>query len=87
MSGAKKARQTASISNYQQVGIKAGLAPTATGPDVMFRAYNIGGAQQTATVPSFIRSYAAQVAFLRNNNLISVNPQSSGGIGRMFMHF
>ena len=47
MVGAKKARHVASITNFKQVGIKAGLAPSATGPDLMFRAYNMGGAPQT----------------------------------------
>lgn len=84
MSGAKKARQTASISNYQQVGIKSGLAPSATGPDIMFRAYNQHGAQQTATVPSTVKGYNAEIAYLFANKLVSVNPSASGGVGRRY---
>lgn len=84
MSGSKKARNTASIINFKQVGIKAGLAPSATGPDIMFRAYNIGHAQQTATVPSTVIGYNAQVAYLRARGLVSVNPAGSAFIGRKY---
>jgi hypothetical protein len=84
MSGSKKARQTASISNFQQVGIKSGLAPSATGSDLMFRAYNQHGAQQTATVPSTVKGYNAEIAYLFANKLVSVNPSASGGVGRRY---
>ena len=84
MSGSKKARHTASIVNYQQVGIKSGLAPRTNGPNVMFRAYKIGHAQQTSTVPFNVVGYAAQVAYLQNNNLVSVNPAGSAFVGRKY---
>jgi hypothetical protein len=84
MNGSKKARQTASIINFRQVGVKSGLAPKTNGPAVMFRAYNIGGAQQKPTVPPSVKGYAAQLQYLRDNKLVSVNPASSGGVGRMF---
>ena len=84
MSGARKARNTASIINHNQVGVKSGLAPTRNATNVMFRAFRNLGAQNTATVPSTIRGYAAQVAYLRNNNLVSRNPVASGGVGRRY---
>lgn len=84
MSGSKKARSTSSISNYHQVGVKAGLAPKATGTANMFRAFNNSDALQKSTVPltSAYRTYSQQVAFLVSNNLVSRNPQCSGGVGR-----
>lgn len=84
MSGSKKARNTASISNYHQVGVKAGLAPKTNGPAIMFRAYNTSDAQQKQTVPqtSAYVTYQAQVNYLIANNLVSRNPQCSGGVGR-----
>lgn len=84
MSGSKMARSTSSIVSYKQVGIKAGLAPKTNGPDIMFRAYNIGHAQQTATVPSTVLGYNAQVAYLRDRGLVSVNPAGSAFIGRKY---
>ena len=78
MVGAKKARHVASITNFKQVGIKAGLAPSATGPDIMFRAYNIGGAPQTKLyLPPNINMWAAA-------GLTSHNPAGSGGVGRKY---
>lgn len=84
MNGSKKARSTPSIVNNKQVGSKSGLAPKTNGPASMFRAYNIGGAQQHPTVPSSVKGYAAQVQYLRDNKLIQRNPASSGGVGRMY---
>lgn len=84
MNGSRRARMTPSIVNYHQVGIKSGLAPKATGPAVMFRAYNIGGAQQFPTVPYNVRGYAAQVAYLKANKLVSVNPAGSATVGRKY---
>lgn len=78
MIGAKKARHVASITNFKQVGIKAGLAPSATGPDIMFRAYNIGHAQQTKLgLPANINQWAAA-------GIVSRNPAGSGGVGRRY---
>jgi len=78
MVGAKKARHVASITNFKQVGIKAGLAPSATGPDLMFRAYNMGGAPQTKLyLPPNINMWAAA-------GLVSRNPAGSGGVGRKY---
>lgn len=84
MNGSRRARMTSSIVSYHQVGIKSGLAPKATGPSIMFRAYNMGGAQQTSTVPYNIRGYAAQVKYLKDNKLVSVNPAGSATVGRRY---
>lgn len=84
MNGSKKARNTASITAYKQVGVKSGLVPRTNGPAVMFRAYNIGDAQQKTTVPFSVKGETARVQWLRDNKLVSVNPASSGGVGRMF---
>ena len=78
MIGAKKARHVASVTNFKQVGIKAGLAPSATGPDLMFRAYNMGGATQTKLyLPPKIGMWGAA-------GLVSRNPAGSGGVGRKY---
>ena len=78
MIGAKKARHVASVTNFKQVGIKAGLAPSATGPDLMFRAYNMGGAPQTKLyLPPNINMWAAA-------GLVSRNPAGSAFVGRRY---
>ncbi len=82
MQGTKKARNTPSISAYHQVGIKAGLAPV-IGLNQMNRpAYRFAvNTQNPPDTPAY-QSYAAQVAYLYANKLVSVNPQCSGGVGR-----
>lgn len=78
MIGAKKARHVASVTNFKQVGIKAGLAPSATGPDIMFRAYNIGHAAQTKLyLPPNINMWAAA-------GIVSRNPAGSAFVGRKY---
>lgn len=78
MIGAKKARHVASITNFKQYGCKAGNAPNACGPAIMFRAYNILHAQQTKLgLPTNINMWPAA-------GIVSVNPAGSGGVGRRY---
>ena len=86
MNGSKKARHTASITNFRQVGIKSGLAPTSNATNVMFRGFRIGHAQNTSTVPNTpqYRSFDAQINFLRSRRLVSVNPVGSAAVGRRY---
>ncbi len=84
----KKARNTASITNNTCIyGIMGGLAPT-VGNDsnkAVYRAIQIRGAKGLPA--QYQKCGPATIEYLRKNRLLSVNPQSSGGVGRMFMMY
>lgn len=75
----KAARRAASISNNTQIfGIIGGLAPL-QGTPMAHRAIVQVRAQSQQFIPL---APAAGLAYMRKNNLLSVNPQGSGGVGR-----
>lgn len=87
MQGSKKARSTPSIANNTNIfGIMGGLAPRIGVRDVAaYRHIQIKGGRglpQLYNLP-----FTQQHAFLQNNKLLSVNPLSSGGVGKKSLLF
>lgn len=82
----KKARNTASITNSTCIyGIMGGLAPKVGNENSVFRAIQIRG---PIGIPAQYQNCSpATMEYLKKNNLLSVNPQGSGGVGRMFMAY
>ena len=82
MQGSKRARSTPSISNKGSIyGIMGGLSPRTGVSNVgTYRHILIKGGQGlpqlNGTSPTYQKNY------LFANNLVSVNPLSSGGVGR-----
>ena len=84
----KKARNTASITNSTCIyGIMGGLAPRVgnNGNQSVYRAIQTRGAKGLPA--QYQKCGPETVNYLRRNNLLSVNPQGSGGVGRMFMSY
>lgn len=87
MQGSKRARNTPSISNSTKIfGIMGGLAPRVGVRDVAaYRHILIKGGrglpQLNGQTPEF------QKNFLKINNLLSVNPLTSGGVGKRTLMF
>jgi len=85
MSGSKNARYSASLTNQTSIfGTMAGLIPSAGMNATTYRSMVYNGSGKSL---SFLYNQppARQQLYLRNNNLLSVNPASSGGVGRMFL--
>ena len=87
MQGSKKARSTPSIANNTNIyGIMGGLAPrVGLNNQSVYRHQQIKGGRglpQLYNLP-----FAQQYAFLQNNKLLSVNPLSSGGVGKKTLLF
>lgn len=87
MQGSKKARSTPSIANNTNIfGIMGGLAPRVGLSDAaVYRHQQIKGGRglpQLYNLP-----FTQQFAFLQNNKLLSVNPLSSGGVGKKSLLF
>ena len=82
----KKARNTASITNSTCIyGIMGGLAPRVGNDTNVYRTIQIRGAKGLPA--QYQKCGPETIDYLRKNNLLSVNPQSSGGVGRMFMMY
>ena len=87
MQGSKKARRSPSIANNTNIyGIMGGLAPRVGLSDAaVYRHQQIKGGRglpQLYNLP-----FTQQYAFLQNNKLLSVNPLSSGGVGKKSLLF
>ena len=83
MNGSKKARNAASIMNNTKIfGGMSGLAPLSGKTGSLRRHVLI-----KALVKDRIPKGAAAYEFMKANNLLSKNPQCSGGVGkgRLFM--
>ena len=84
----KKARNTASITNSTCIyGIMGGLPPR-VGVDsnqAVYNAIRMRGAK--GIPPQYQNCGPATIEYLKKNRLLSVNPQGSGGVGRMFMMY
>lgn len=82
----KKARNTASITNSTCIyGIMGGLAPRVGNDNSVYRTIQIRGPKGLPA--QYQKCGPETINYLRKNNLLSVNPQSSGGVGRMFMRY
>jgi hypothetical protein len=87
MQGSKKARNTPSISNKTSVfGIMGGLAPrTGLSNTATYRHILIKGGRGLPQL--YGKTPQEQKQYLKQNNLLSVNPLSSGGVGKRTLMF
>ena len=87
MQGSKRARSTPSISNSTKIfGIMGGLAPRTGVRDIaVFRHIQIKGAKGLPQLNGL--TPAQQQTYLAQNNLLSVNPLKSGGVGKRVLMF
>ena len=87
MQGSKNARRTPSITNNTNIyGIMGGLAPRVGLNDTaVYRHQQIKGGKGLPSLYNL--PFTQQYAFLKNNNLLSVNPLASGGVGKKTLLF
>ncbi len=87
MQGSKRARSTPSISNKTSIfGIMGGLAPRVGVRDVAaYRHIQIKGSKGIPQLNGL--TPAQQKLYLEQNNLLSVNPLTSGGVGKRVLMF
>jgi hypothetical protein len=87
MNGSKRARNTPSITNNTKIfGIMGGLAPRVGTSDVaVYRHQLIKGGRGLPQLNGL--TPAQQQDYLRRNNLLSVNPLTSGGVGKRTLMF
>lgn len=87
MNGSKRARNTPSITNNTKIfGIMGGLAPRVGTSDVaVYRHQQIKGSRGLPQL--YGRTPAQQQTYLKQNNLLSVNPLTSGGVGKRTLMF
>ena len=85
MSGSRNARYSASISNQTSIfGTMAGLVKgTANKSATTYRQVVYSSGNSLGFL--YNQPPARQQLYLKNNNLLSVNPASSGGVGTMFL--
>ena len=84
MQGSKRARMTPSISNSTKIyGHMGGTASHIGGSAAIHRIQDI----RAATRQFIPLAPAAGLAYMQANNLLSRNPQGSGGAGRMFLRY
>lgn len=84
-SGSKKAASAASIANRTNVyGIIGGTVSAVNRPRAAQIAFRTRGAPLNNNIPL---SPVAGLNYMRTNNLLSVNPQTSGGVGRKVLFF
>ena len=87
MQGSKRARYTPSITNNTNIfGIMGGLAPrVGTGDVAVYRHILIKGSRGLPFL--YGKPPAQQQQYLQQNKLLSVNPLSSGGVGKRVLMF
>ena len=87
MKGSKRARNTPSIANSTKIfGIMGGLAPRVGVRDVAaYRHILIKGSKGLPQL--YGKTPAEQKLFLQQNKLLSVNPLTSGGVGKRVLMF
>lgn len=87
MQGSKRARHTPSISNKTSVfGIMGGLAPrTGTSNAGTYRHIQIKGSKGLPNL--YGKTPEQQQLYLKQNNLLSKNPLTSGGVGKRTLMF
>jgi len=87
MQGSKRARNTPSISNSTKIfGIMGGLAPRVGVRDVaVYRHILIKGGKGLPQLNGL--TPAQQQNYMKVNNLLSVNPLASGGVGKRTLMF
>ena len=87
MQGSKRARSTPSIANQTSIfGIMGGLAPRVGLSDqAVYRHQQIKGGRGLPQL--YNKPIPFQLNYLRTNKLLSVNPLSSGGVGKKVLMF
>lgn len=87
MQGSKRARHTASISNSNKIfGIIGGVAPRTGITNVgTYRHIQIKGSSGLPQLNG--KTVQEQQTYLKNNKLLSVNPLTSGGVGKRTLMF
>jgi hypothetical protein len=89
MNAGKKARNVSSITNNTKIfGTMAGLGPrvgVGTGNNAVYRHIQIKGARGLPIL--YNKSIPFQLAYLKSNKLLSVNPLGSGGVGKKSLLF
>ena len=87
MQGSKRARHTPSISNQTSIfGIMGGLAPrTGNMNSGVYRHIQIKGSRGLPNL--YGKTPEQQQLFLKQNNLLSKNPLTSGGVGKRTLMF
>ncbi len=87
MQGSKRARSTPSISNQTSIfGIMGGLAPRVGRSDVaVYRHTLIKGSKGLPQLNG--QTPVQQQIYMKNNKLLSVNPLTSGGVGKRVLMF
>jgi len=87
MQGSKRARHTPSISNQTSIfGIMGGLAPrTGNMNSGIYRHLLIKGSRGLPQLNG--KTPEQQQLYLKQNNLLSVNPLTSGGVGARTLMF
>ena len=87
MQGSKRARSTPSIANSTKIyGIMGGIAPRVGISDTaVYRHTQIKGAKGIPELNG--KTPAQQLTFLTANKLLSVNPLTSGGVGKKTLMF
>ena len=89
MNAGKKARNAASLTNKTSIyGTMAGLAPTVgvgTGNNAVYRHIQRKGGKPIFALNG--KTPAQQKLYLQQNKLLSVNPLSSGGVGKKTLMF
>ena len=87
MQGSKRARSTPSIANSTKIyGIMGGIAPRVGISDTaVYRHTQIKGAKGIPQLNG--KTPAQQLTFLTANKLLSVNPLTSGGVGKKTLMF
>ena len=87
MQGSKRARSTPSIANSTKIfGIMGGLAPRVGVSDIaVYRHIQIKGAKGLPQLNG--KTPAQQQLYLAQNKLLSVNPLTSGGVGKRVLMF
>lgn len=87
MQGSKRARSTPSIANQTSIfGIMGGLAPrVGLNDQAVYRHQQIKGGRGLSQL--YNKPIPFQLNYLRTNKLLSVNPLSSGGVGKKVLMF
>jgi len=87
MQGSKRARHTPSITNQTSIfGIMGGLAPrTGISNVAAYRHIQIKGSKGLPQL--YGKTPEQQQQYLKQNNLLSVNPLTSGGVGKRTLMF
>jgi hypothetical protein len=84
----KKARNTASITNNTCIYGSMGGTPSSVGNNSNMAVYRAIQTRGGKGIPFPYQNCGPKtIDYLKRNNLLSINPAGSGGVGRMFMTY